>query len=59
MIATLELERHMTGINIFSVVICNPSHEQEPYIVIQFLIDKTTQICLYLTILSLDLVFRL
>lgn len=55
MIAVIYLKKHVTGSYIFGIFLYKLSHWQEFCLVIQFEIDKDTQVYLYYTVLALDL----
>lgn len=55
MIVIVELEKDMTGIYIFNIIIYNFGHQKELHLIILIIIHKNSEIGFYSAILSFSL----
>ena len=55
MIATVQLERHLTGVRVLCIVISEFGHRQEPSPVILLEVDKSSEVRLHGAVLPLGL----
>ena len=59
MVAGIEFEKRIASIGICGIVICKFSHWQEAYLIILFLVNKDSEICLYCAVLPFGLAISL
>ena len=59
MISIVELEKHMIGASIHSIIINKLYHKKKSYPIILFKVDKGSKVSFYCIILPLSLAVRL